>query len=143
MTPRGLKNLKLLAAFCASSLVGAAVGYAHDRHQAATVTSINEMLTAHPQSQAAYLTFRFGKAEQARALLMASPISEGDPLFHWGDLMMRDLRMVVICRELHDSQCEEAFLASATLACSRRGLRKCTADEARRAVAHVQKGRVP
>jgi hypothetical protein len=124
-------------------MLGIGGGYAYDHHYARTIDSINQTIAHAPQSNAAALAFRHGSPEHARALLSVVPISDDNDMFHWGDHLVRDLRLAVICKEQQDASGEAAYLASAVEDWRHLGKQPCTLEYMSRAAGKFAKLRTP
>jgi hypothetical protein len=127
MSSRRRRAALVTSHLCAAAL-GVAGGYAWDLHLGRVANDLTGAIARSPLSMAADLAFRFGTPEHARILVSQIPISASDDLFHWGDLFVRDLRLVVLCREMRDTRCAADYLASAADACRHLLKKNCSLD---------------
>ncbi len=128
MKPTTTRMKYLIVSHILAAVLGSAIGYAYDWRYGKAVEFFGQMIAERPQSDAARLAFRYGNPDQARSILSAIPVFDTSDPFHWNEMLGRDIRFLILCREQRDSNCADQFLASAVEDCRRLKRSPCTPD---------------
>lgn len=128
MKPTKTRMKYLVVSHILAAVLGSAIGCTYDWRYGKTIEFVSQIIAQSAPSDAARLTFRYGTPEQARSILSVVPVSDTSDPFHWNELLGRDIRFLILCREQHDSNCVDQFLASSVEDCRRLKWSSCTPD---------------
>lgn len=133
--------LTLLGTHLLAAGVGLLLATALDARVQAPAENIAGYTRHLAASRAVDLTFRFGRAEQARAFILAFDASGETEGIRTRVELMRHLRLTHLSRELGDDLGEQKYLAQANALCASARMADCSRDALERGIATL--GRQP